>query len=31
MDQAIQVFDILGELKIKSQYIEHYNKFVKKS
>lgn len=29
MEQAIQVFDILGEYKIKSQYEEHYTKYVK--
>ena len=29
MKQAIQVFDILGEDKIKTQYEEHYTKYVK--
>nr|WP_268886539.1 hypothetical protein [Lactobacillus helveticus] len=30
MKNAIQVFDILGEDKIKAHYIEHYDKFVNK-
>lgn len=29
MEHAIQVFDFLGEEKIKSQYTEHFAKFVK--
>lgn len=31
MKQAIQVFDILGEHQIKSQYLEHYKKYVKEN
>lgn len=29
MKQAIQVFDILGEQNMKSQYIDHFSKNVK--
>ncbi|MFS1664588.1 helix-turn-helix domain-containing protein [Streptococcus sp. zg-JUN1979] len=31
MQQAIQVFEILGEDHIKSQYVEHYQQYVKDS
>lgn len=29
MEQALKVFDILGEKQIKNQYLEHFNKYVK--
>ncbi|MBA2796640.1 helix-turn-helix domain-containing protein [Streptococcus porcinus] len=31
MEKAMQIFEILGESQIKSQYLEHYKKHVKKN
>lgn len=30
MQQALQVFEILGEYNIKSQYQEHFNKIIER-